>query len=444
MKKILLSAALIAASFTTVAQVGVGTTAPKGALQVTSTTSGVIIPQFADLIAIQAIKKADGTTALNADEQGMQVYNIAEKKNYMWNGTAWVALNSSKFVDGTTITDAVFVEGKVGMGIATPAWEAHLYDDDGTAGFLLSQTDNSTTFWGDNVGIGLMTHQGTVAGVGNPSNKAWQIVGYGNDYANEAPDSDLMEFQNDLIFSFYNLGSKKDILTLEHDTGFVGIGTHTPSSNLEISSTTSDLKLSSTSRSSIQFDNDSRQIDIRLRGDNLFTFQDIDNGSNPITITSNGNVGINSITASTALHVNGYIKVASSDVIGDANPVVGMIRYNNGLQYHNGTVWNTLGGVTNSKWTNDTANTRVELTNLSDGITARTGKEFLVHDNGNVSIGTINSDAKLSVNGSIKISSTASTGVEGMIQYSSTDPNGGAITGNHFWGYNGTVWIQLD
>jgi hypothetical protein len=103
MKKILLSVAIIATSFTTIAQVGVGTTTPKGALQVTSTTSGVIIPQFADLTAIQAITKADGTTALDTDEQGMQVYNIAEKKNYLWDGTAWVSATGSagKFVDDT-------------------------------------------------------------------------------------------------------------------------------------------------------------------------------------------------------------------------------------------------------------------------------------------------------------------------------------------------------
>lgn len=110
MKKILLSAVFIAASFTTFAQVGIGTTDPKGALQVTSTTSGVIIPQFADLTAIQAITKADGTTALDTEEQGMQVYNIAEKKNYLWDGTAWVSANGSagKFVDdayGNTVLD---------------------------------------------------------------------------------------------------------------------------------------------------------------------------------------------------------------------------------------------------------------------------------------------------------------------------------------------------
>ena len=101
MRKLILSTALMAASFTTFAQVGVGTTTPKGALQVSSTTSGVIIPQFADLTAIQAIKKTDGTTALNSEEQGMQVYNIAEKKIYMWDGTTWNVISGgeAKWID---------------------------------------------------------------------------------------------------------------------------------------------------------------------------------------------------------------------------------------------------------------------------------------------------------------------------------------------------------
>ena len=87
-----------------------GTTDPKGALQITSTTSGVIIPQFADLTVIEAIKKADGTTALNTDEQGMQVYNIAEKKIYMWDGTAWAR--------AATAGDGNNTAGSAGIGSA--------------------------------------------------------------------------------------------------------------------------------------------------------------------------------------------------------------------------------------------------------------------------------------------------------------------------------------
>ena len=48
MKKVLLSAAFIAASFTSIAQVGVGTTTPdaSAALDITSTTGGLLPPRM--------------------------------------------------------------------------------------------------------------------------------------------------------------------------------------------------------------------------------------------------------------------------------------------------------------------------------------------------------------------------------------------------------------
>ncbi|MDB9732188.1 hypothetical protein N8387_03685 [Polaribacter sp.] len=61
MKKLLLSAAFIAASFTSIAQVGVGTTDPKAALDIKSNASeataytlgnGVLVPRFDVLPAV--------------------------------------------------------------------------------------------------------------------------------------------------------------------------------------------------------------------------------------------------------------------------------------------------------------------------------------------------------------------------------------------------------
>lgn len=65
MKKILLSAVFIAASFTMTAQVGVGTTTPQGALDVVSTNSGLIVPRVANAAAV--------TTPVN----GMLVYDLS-------------------------------------------------------------------------------------------------------------------------------------------------------------------------------------------------------------------------------------------------------------------------------------------------------------------------------------------------------------------------------
>ena len=78
MKKILLSAALIAVSFTSFAQVGVGTNSPEGALDVVSTDNGFLMPRMADEAAV--------TTPV----EGMQVYNTTTKKVMLYDGTEWV------------------------------------------------------------------------------------------------------------------------------------------------------------------------------------------------------------------------------------------------------------------------------------------------------------------------------------------------------------------
>lgn len=86
-------------------------------------------------------------------------------------------------------------------------------------------------------------------------------------------------------------------------------------------------------------------------------------------------------------------------------PAAGLQVYDtttNSQWYYNGTAW-VQGGTTaaSSKFTNDATNTRVALTNLSDGITARpAGTEFAIKDNGAIGIGTAtpNTDALLEMN----------------------------------------------
>jgi hypothetical protein len=66
-----------------------------------------------------------------------------------------------------------------------------------------------------------------------------------------------------------------------------------------------------------------------------------------------------------------------------------------------------------------------------------------VFTGGNVGIGLTNPSALLDVAGAIKIGNTSSSPTTGMI-LSSTDPNGGGVPGSHFWGYDGSTWVQLD
>ncbi|PQB07569.1 hypothetical protein BST83_10660 [Polaribacter filamentus] len=82
MKKILLSAALIAASFTGIAQVGVGTTTPAGALDIVSTTSGLVMPRVANT---SAVVNPNG----GAIENGTMVYDLSANCVKFYANGAW-------------------------------------------------------------------------------------------------------------------------------------------------------------------------------------------------------------------------------------------------------------------------------------------------------------------------------------------------------------------
>ena len=99
MRKILLSIVIIAVSFTIDGQVGIGTTSPEGALDIVSTTTGVVFPRVANAAAV--------TTPVN----GMAVYDLSLNcfnfyENGVWSGCRY-ALPTTTYCTGsaTTIVD---------------------------------------------------------------------------------------------------------------------------------------------------------------------------------------------------------------------------------------------------------------------------------------------------------------------------------------------------
>lgn len=128
-------------------------------------------------------------------------------------------------------------------------------------------------------------------------------------------------------------------------------------------------------------------------------------------------------------HVAG-MKVYNTATAGDVTP---------GEYYNDGAKWIKIGDATAaSKWTNDATNTRVALTNLSDGTTARTaGTEFVVTDAGNVGVGTTAPSENLHVydgigpNSLIKIE----TGVAGAAGLKLSNP----ATVTDWWWYANSI-----
>jgi len=99
-KKLLLAALFCGAySF---AQVGVGTTTPRGALDVSSATSGFIPPQVAltDLTVAAPVLNpqggalANGTLVWNTNTAGVMPNNVSPGL-YYWNGTRWISVAGS-------------------------------------------------------------------------------------------------------------------------------------------------------------------------------------------------------------------------------------------------------------------------------------------------------------------------------------------------------------
>ena len=88
MKKVLLCAAFMAASFTSIAQVGVGTNTPAGALDVDSTTSGLVMPRVANTGVV--VNPNGGPI-----ENGTMVYDLSINGVNVYANGSWIGSNQS-------------------------------------------------------------------------------------------------------------------------------------------------------------------------------------------------------------------------------------------------------------------------------------------------------------------------------------------------------------
>jgi uncharacterized protein (TIGR02145 family) len=108
MKKILLCVAFIAASFTSIAQVGVGTTIPdaSAALEVKSISKGFLQPRMttAERDVINSGVWAEGLTIYNTDTKCLELYN----------GTDWISVCNGSVVTTPSLTTQVKSNGTGG------------------------------------------------------------------------------------------------------------------------------------------------------------------------------------------------------------------------------------------------------------------------------------------------------------------------------------------
>jgi len=99
LKTNLLSALFFTASLMAFAQVGIGTTNPKAALDVVSANSGFLMPRVVDHTAL----------IMSADQIGMQVYNTTTNSVWVYNGTIWEDLLDTSAIDAAIATNTATI-----------------------------------------------------------------------------------------------------------------------------------------------------------------------------------------------------------------------------------------------------------------------------------------------------------------------------------------------
>ena len=106
---------LFCTSMSVPAQIGIGTNTPNAsaALDVTSTTQGILIPRMS------TTERND----IDTPAAGLLVYDNTTNKLMYYNGSTWLEAITTipKFVSGSASTDAVFTTGNVGIGTTAPA-----------------------------------------------------------------------------------------------------------------------------------------------------------------------------------------------------------------------------------------------------------------------------------------------------------------------------------
>jgi hypothetical protein len=380
--------------------VGIGTTTPSGRVNIQSAAASTY------LLNLDYSDGTDGGGFYEASSTDLSLF----LKNSSGTNTVTIATDGDSFLNG----------GNVGIGTSTPVGKLTVNTGTSTANLNISNQENGSISFHNNA-----TNKGFPTIVGKSNDGAGlNLISATNDTNSNwdmqfnVRENDNSDFTTLTSTAFLFSRSSTKLLTILRN-GAVGIGTSSPSYNLDIESSTAQLRIHSTTNnavlriespntkeSKIYFGNDS-QVDsgtIEYNHTSKYMSFDTDN-SERMRITSTGAVGIGTSTPSANLEVssvsNTLIRLTSTgDGLG-ANTNIGSIEYyGNDISAPGAGVKASIRAQTKSTLGDD-----AELIfSNSDGV-VNDIERMRITSNGAVGIGTSNPSEKLEVNGRIKLGS---------------------------------------
>lgn len=230
-KNTILSIALIISFFNSTSsfgQVGIGTTTPLGALDITSTDDGILIPR----VALTASSSALPLTAPTTSEM---VYNTATVADvtpgyYYWNGTTWIRLSTGSVVETDPQVSST-------TGNAVPKWNGTTLVDgiitDNGSTVTVAGTTSTTNFQMTNGAAANFVLQSNATG-----NASWVNA---NTLTITETDPQVSSTTTGRVPRWNNVAGTLQDGVIFDNTVSVGIGTVAPAGVLDITSTNNGL-----------------------------------------------------------------------------------------------------------------------------------------------------------------------------------------------------------